>query len=345
MKLYRRLLFPFTPLYSAFMHLRNKAYDWGWCSATAFDTPTLVVGNLSLGGTGKTPHTEYLLHLLGSRFKVALLSRGYGRKTRGFRLACQADDARTLGDEPLQIHRKFPRVTVAVDAHRVRGLRLLEQMIKPDLVVLDDGFQHRRLAPGFSLLLTPFSQPYFTDFPLPAGDLRESRRGAHRADCIVVTRSPATLSERQRKRYLQAIKPAAYQRVYFSTVRYADEVCGALKAPLESLPRSLTVVTGIAHPDPLLEHLRSKGFSCRHLAFKDHHNFSDRDLQAIRSQAGGKPVLTTEKDYMRLQGSITPLYYLPIQVHILDEQAQFNRQIVNYVTSHRTDRRLPEDQD
>lgn len=338
MKTYRLLLSPFTSLYSALVFLRNKSYDWGWQRTTSFSTPTLVVGNLRVGGTGKTPHTEHLLRLLKDRGTTALLSRGYGRKTKGFRIASRGDGVADLGDEPLQIHRKFPAVTVAVDEKRVRGMQLLEQRVKPDWVVLDDAFQHRSLKPGFSLLLTSFSQPYFSDFLLPAGRLREGRCAARRADCILVTRAPQNLSERQKKAYRKALKSAPHQSVFFSTVVYSKQVCGTETRPLQSLPKAITVVTGIAHSKPLLTHIRQSGFHCQHLAFPDHHNFSEHDRKAIRIKSGDKPILTTEKDYMRLQGQMENLYYLPIHTRILDEEKAFEQKILNYVRNDKRNR-------
>ncbi len=331
MKVRDLLLFPLSLLYGTVVFTRNKLYDWGWLSAQKFGTPTLVVGNLSTGGSGKTPHVMYVMARLRDRYELAVLSRGYGRKTQGFRLASESDNAETIGDEPFQIHQKFPGITVAVDGCRVRGMEILERRAKPEVVVLDDAFQHRRLQPGFALLLTPFSEPYTSDFLLPLGRLREWRTGAKRAHCILITKSPKELSPQEKADYLKAIKPGRDQSVYFSTLIYADEVLGEKRRPLTSLSQSITVVTGIANPKPLLKHLDENGFHYKHLAFKDHHNFTAREVEQMRSYASETPVLTTEKDYMRLRGKVENLYYLPITVQILDAEEEFDQMLIDYV--------------
>ncbi|MEH0007755.1 MAG: tetraacyldisaccharide 4'-kinase [Flavobacteriales bacterium] len=325
------LYFPISLVYGTVVFTRNKWYDWGWLSAKAFDTPTLAIGNLRTGGSGKTPHTEYVVSLLKDRYKLAVLSRGYGRKTKGFRLAAEVDNAETIGDEPFQIYQKFPEITVAVDACRARGMQTLERAIKPEVVVLDDAFQHRGLQPGLTLLLTPFSQPYTSDFLLPMGDLREWRTGAKRAHCIVITKSPKDLTPEEQRDYLKQIKPEKNQSVYFSTIAYADTVLGKQRRTLISLPRSILVVTGIANPKPLLQHLDEKGFHYEHLAFTDHHNFTRREIEKMKLYASETPILTTEKDYMRLRGKIENLYYLPIAIQILDAAEQFDQMLVDYV--------------
>ena len=330
------LLLPLTMWYAVVVALRNLLFDWGCKKAVSPALPTIGIGNLRMGGTGKTPHTEYIIRLLEGRH-TALLSRGYGRSTNGFVLADSNCDASQIGDEPLMMAKKYPNLTVAVCESRVEGVEQLMQLpTLPEVVVLDDVFQHRHIKPELTLLLTEYGDPYFADHILPFGNLRESRRGRRRADIIVVTKCPKELTAAERQTIRKKLKPRAGQEVYFSYIEYGQPVPvygGEAYADVDSL----LVVTGIAHPEPLLKHLQ-EGHNVTHLRFADHHGFSISNCQKIRSAFeridGSKAVITTEKDAARMlapevraQLEGLPLYYLPIEVHFFDEEA-FNKAVI-----------------
>jgi tetraacyldisaccharide 4'-kinase len=299
----------------------------GLLKSKAYQTPIICVGNLSVGGTGKTPMIEYLISILKSNHRIAVLSRGYRRKSKGFVLARPRSDAETLGDEPFQIHSKFPEITVAVDADRQEGIEILEKDIRPDVILLDDAFQHRKVNAGFNILLTTYGALYTSDWYLPSGNLRDGTRQAGRAQLIVVTKCPANLTQDDRKKIEEALKPKADQRVLFSCLSYGDATKDNGEA--QSLDyfrdRSLTLVTGIANPAPLIAHLRQTGLKFEHARFKDHHYFSEKELETLSS----KPlVMTTEKDYMRLKGKIEGLFYIPVRHSFLGNDGQLLDQMV-----------------
>ena len=350
MKLLRFLLFPFAVLYRVITGLRNVAFNRGWLKSTAFEVPVICVGNLSVGGTGKSPHIEYLARLLKGEHRVATLSRGYGRSTSGFLLVREDSEAQAVGDEPLQFKAKFPELTVAVDEQRVRGIHtLLQSEQPPSVVLLDDAFQHRKAKAGFNVLLTTFQAPYYRDYLLPTGNLREGRSGARRAHCIVVTKCPPSLTEAEQKRIRAAIAPHTGQEVYFSSYAYANPVGINSSSPrmdLEGLKAgnySVVLLTGIAQAGPLVETLKQYSAHFEHLKYPDHHAYTVADLQKLRkifdNIAGHqKVVITTEKDAMRLREpslasslSDLPVYALPIAVefHSNGQQA-FNAQILAY---------------
>lgn len=349
MKLLRWLLWPFSVLYGWLTAARNGLYDAGVFKSTGFNLPVISVGNLSAGGTGKTPHIEYLIRLLSSDYKVATLSRGYGRKTSGFVLVKEQSTVREVGDEPLQFKRKFPQIVVAVCENRLVGInRLLRFDNPPEVVLLDDAFQHRRVKPGCSVLLTTFSQPWFKDFMLPTGNLREWRKGAARADLVIVTKCPLELTDEQRATYIKGIRPSKRQQVLFSSYRYGElqQVYGKtaeLSVADLAADVGVVLVTGIANSLPLAEYLQSKSAIFKHLPFPDHHHYKAADLQRVRkifdNIAGRqKVVITTEKDAMRLASgpglellSDLPVYYLPVEVYFHgNDQHTFNEQIRAY---------------
>lgn len=308
---FRNMLFPFSLLYAMGVAIRNFLYDVGFFSALMYPTPTLCVGNLSVGGTGKTPMIEYLIRLLEGH-KIAVLSRGYKRKSKGFVLAephCTVED---LGDEPLQLYRKFPSVTVAVDADRRNGIAQLEAIVKPEVILLDDAFQHRRVRPTFSLLLTPYDRLFVNDWYLPTGTLRDAKREAKRAGMILVTKCPNTLSSAERSAITRQLQQQPHQQVLFASLAYSDKIKGshAPPLPLRALRKAkVALVTGIANPDPLVHHLTAVGIAFQHFKYPDHHNFTVRDLKQFQHF---ETVLTTEKDYVRLEGKVKSLYYLEV---------------------------------
>lgn len=314
MKALRKLLWPLSPLYAAVVYLRNLCYDRGWCPSVSFGVPVLCVGNLSVGGSGKTPMVEWLLGYFEGRRKVAVLSRGYRRSSTGFQMAHPGSTAAELGDEPLQLARKFPRALVAVDANRVRGITRLLETEAPALVVLDDGFQHRRVRPAASLLLTAYDALYPDQGYLPSGDLRDHKSQAKRADLIVVTKCPKNPDAATREKITAKLKPLAHQQVVFATLQY-DLPCNLAgeEVSWEALGSGpFTLVTGIARPQPLLDFLLQKGIAFTHRAFSDHHPFTPAEIARFNSLG---PVLTTEKDAMRLGGKVANCHTLGVRHH------------------------------
>lgn len=328
----RKILFPLAILYGWITQLRNFLYDKGILKSYAFDIPVIAVGNLSVGGTGKTPQIEYLIRLLSNDFKVATLSRGYKRQSKGFILADEMSTAALLGDEPYQMHLKFPHVQVAVDTDRKNGIeQLLSQKNKPEIIVLDDAFQHRRVRAGFYILLTTFDELYVDDFMLPTGNLRESKSGARRADIIIVTKCPSTISESDRikvKNKLNANVP-----LFFSAISY-DDSAYSLESSLkvdELRSMSKLLVAGIAKPNPFFAYLQND--SDEVMEFADHHQFTESDVATMVKSAGNKPIITTEKDFVRLREHqlSSPLFYLPIKTTLIADSNQLDQIILNYV--------------
>lgn len=346
-------LSPISLLYGLLMACRNLMFRTGLLKSTTFQVPVISVGNLSAGGTGKTPQTEYLIRLLSPRFKTATLSRGYGRKSSGFHEANPQDDVARTGDEPLQFCRKFQQVVVAVDERRTRGARiLLERHPDLEVILLDDAYQHRYIKPGLSLLLTDYRALFHEDMPLPSGTLREFRSGAVRADIIIVTKTPRIFSPITRRRILEEMHPAPHQRVFFSYLNY-----GAL-VPLfdyqEEVPPkliSILLFTGIANDYPLREHLERQCSDLNIIKFQDHHQYSRRDIQEIIRRFQDLPtqkkiMVTTEKDCMRLKNQEfavlfknLPLFCIPIESEFHGEdKANFDEIILNYVAKDRRNR-------
>ena len=262
MNLIRKITFPFVTAYYAITSLRNTLYDLGLKKYTSYDFPVICVGNLSVGGTGKTPMIEHLIDLLKDDYKVATLSRGYKRKTKDFQLANEFSTAESLGDEPFHFYNKFKNdILVAVDANRVNGINKLTGLENPpQVVLLDDAFQHRKVKAGFNILLTTYSNPYFSDFVLPTGNLREPRSGAKRADIIIVTKCPEHLTDEEKKGFIEQISPKENQHVFFSSISYSSEVIPEEnKKSMDSLT-NFTLVTGIANAHPLVNFLKKKHF-------------------------------------------------------------------------------------
>ncbi len=296
---WRRLLWPLSLIYDSITRIRNTAFDQGLLPSRSFPIPVITIGNLSTGGTGKTPMVEFLLDKL-KIYERAVVSRGYGRKTTGLLIATPEHTARDIGDEPLQLYRKFPDIRMVLSEKRVQGLEAL-QTDPPEVVILDDAFQHRYVKPGFQVLLTTFQNPFYYDLILPAGNLRESSKGKSRAHTIVVSKCPPHLNPELAEVIRRKIKPDESQNVFFTTLQY-----GAALNPQEiALPPASEVllVSGIAHPKPFLEHSRKAFKVKQHLNFADHHDFSQTDIRKIKKRLTENPawcVLTTEKDRVRL---------------------------------------------
>ncbi len=348
MKIISFFLYPIALIYGMINFFRNKCYDWGIFKKTAFGFPVIAVGNLSMGGSGKTPHVEYLVRLLKYNFNLATLSRGYGRSSKGFIIATAKSHSREIGDEPVQFKQKFQDILVAVDERRVHGIKQIKNKYpKTEIIILDDAFQHRAVKPGLSILLTDFHNLYPEDYLFPSGRLREFRSGARRADIIIVTKTPTILSPITIRRIQGLIKPRPYQKLYFSYIKYgAITLMPGSKAP--NTPDNFNTVllfAGIANIYPLEEHVRGLTNHLEILHFNDHHDYTTKDFDKIRERfeniyTRNKIIITTEKDAMRLCLpevpefiSDLPIYYIPIEIKIhRDFRKDFNDQIINYVT-------------
>ena len=342
MNLLRKILFPFALLYGFITGIRNFLFDKGILKSYSFDVPIIAVGNLSVGGTGKTPQIEYLIRLLSPNYKVATLSRGYKRKSKGFILANSTSNAEILGDEPFQFYKKFKNIQVAVDANRKNGIeKLLSQTNKLEVILLDDAFQHRKVKAGFYILLTSYGDLYSDDFILPTGNLRESRAGAKRANLVIVTKCPATLSSDEQTEIQAKLNLTSTQEIYFSCIDYDESVFSEGKSIKASEVKNVDklLLAGIAKPEPFFKYLQSE--KEEQLVFPDHHYFSEKDLLEIENKAQGKMIITTEKDFVRLKGSIPKeqLFYLPIRSSFLSAAEKFDKSITDYVeTRKRTSR-------
>ncbi|MHC1708434.1 MAG: tetraacyldisaccharide 4'-kinase [Bacteroidales bacterium] len=343
------LFIPFGFLYGFIGWLRNIAFDIGLLPSESYNVPVISVGNLNMGGTGKTPHVEYLVRLLQDKYKIATLSRGYRRKTSGFFLAGNEASAETIGDEPLQYWRKFPGIIVAVCENRREGIKkLLELHPETEVILLDDAFQHRYVKPGLSILLTDYHKPFTADHIFPFGKLREFRSGYKRADIVVVTKTPKIFSPITRRSMTEEIKPVHHQRLYFSYLKYMTPMS---LDPMnfihcKSSYNEVLMVTGIANPDPLEIHLKESGFfnELHPMIFPDHHLFTDKDVKKISESfhnivTKNKVMITTEKDAMRLRDPALahllediPVYYFPVEVEIhKTDKTSFDQLVLDYV--------------
>lgn len=332
MKFLRKILIPFSVLYALILRLRNMAYNQSWLTSVSFNLPIICVGNLSLGGTGKSPAIEYLIRLLNNTKHISTLSRGYGRKTNGFIEVQKHHQPNEVGDEPLQFKTKFPHVTVAVDEQRVSGVEELIQRKNPDVILLDDAFQHRKIQAGLSILLSVCDDLYCDDWVLPAGNLREPKSGAKRADLILITKCPKNFSLAEQEIIIQKLKPRKNQSVFFSYIAYDSSVFSTKKEIKLSDLNNYTLVTGIANSLSLVNYLNNVNPPKKHISYADHHNFTPKEIQQLKKEA---LILTTEKDFTRLKNDIPPnqLFYIPIQMKFLNHQDLFDETILNYVTS------------
>lgn len=336
-------------IYGLITALRNLLFDWRILPSRSFALPVISVGNLAVGGTGKTPHTELLIRELSDEWKTAVLSRGYKRKTKGFRVARLNDTANTIGDEPYQIYQKFPHIIMAVDEKRVRGINeIIDLKQDVELVLLDDAFQHRHVKPGLSILLTDYSNLYSDDYMLPYGTLREWRRNSHRADIVIVSKCPDSLQESERVEIAEKLRLGAHQELYFSSMQYGD-IFPAEKHVRRSEPidadTNVVLLTGIEKPQDMYRYLWKITERIEPFFFPDHHRFSESDIakvvQKIEQLNGDKMILTTEKDYARLKAMgqlpdalLDHLFILPIEVKIeFNEHEILIKKIKDYVST------------
>lgn len=343
-----RLLAPLSWLYAFVLHIRHWLYDTGILKSKSFNVPTICIGNLALGGTGKTPHTEYLIRLLRDKYDVAVLSRGYGRKTRGYIIADESTTAAQIGDEPLQYRLKFNNITVAVDENRCEGANnLINEDNKPDVILLDDAFQHRKIKPGMNILLTEYYNLYKKDRLVPAGKLRDVKSAAKRADIIIVTKSPRVLLPYDKRDVTNIIDAKPYQKIFFTYIDFQKlaPISDMAQETITQDIKSVYLFCGIANPYPLEDYLNRKYNTLITKYFDDHHHFTKNDIDMIldgfNSMIGkNKIIVTTEKDLMRLTNSAfinrfenVPLFTIPIEVRFNDDKAEtdFNNLILNYV--------------
>lgn len=348
MSVFRILLLPFAMLYDAVTAVRNRLYDMHYKPATRFDIPVISVGNLAVGGTGKTPMVEHLIRLLQPEYAIATLSRGYGRKTKGFRIATITDTAATLGDEPFQLFNKFaPRVHVVVGEDRAYAIpMLLHEREDINTVIMDDAYQHRSVIPGLSILVTEYSNPFYSDHLLPYGRLREAPEGAKRADVLVVTKCPPQLSDDETIEIEKSIRVYSDKPVFFSKIRYGEPVSFGTESEFS---KKVILVSAIANAH-ILESYVSKTYTMiKHFAFRDHYVITASDIREIESvrkryAEGEVIILTTEKDKgkfqreeLKHQVSQLPVFYLPIEIDFIRNGKDFDMLVLSFMTSFKPD--------
>lgn len=340
----RMLLLPLSVVYGGMMWLRNRFFDFGWLPSRQYAIPVISIGNITVGGTGKTPLTEHVIRLLKPGYSVALLSRGYKRKTKGTIIASPVSTAEEIGDEPKQIQSKFPEITVAVAEKRTEGIERLLDYNSPGVVVMDDAYQHRYVKPGFSILIIDYHRPLWKDFPFPAGNLREPRSGRKRADVIVINKCPSGLSEKERSEIIKKVKPAPGQKVFFTSIEYLPPVALSGTGARLDTKAEVLALAGISHPKTFIEYLSLTYKIALTLIFPDHHPYSKKDFFYIKNEFekighANKAVVTTEKDMIRLRNlpwlddkMKSKIWYIPIKLLFLfDEEEIFNEMIKSYV--------------
>ncbi len=324
------LLVPFSWLYKASAFVFHKLYDWKLIGSYQPQVATICVGNLSVGGTGKSPMVEYLLRLLEDKTPVAVISRGYRRKTKGFVLAGGATTAADIGDEPMQFHQKFPCATIAVGEERAKAIEaLVEQKPKTGVIILDDAFQHRAVTPGFNILLTEYNNLFTSDGYLPAGSLRDLKSNYKRANLIVVTKCNPNLEHTRKEQIINEIRPFPHQQVFFTAIAYGTpyHIFSGNTIGWEYISAAV-LVTGIANPQSLVDYLQLKSLTLHHMTYADHHHFTNEDIENILTaynaiKQTNKIILTTEKDAVRLAG-FKELQHLPVVALPVQHQFLFN---------------------
>jgi tetraacyldisaccharide 4'-kinase len=352
------LLYPLSLIYGFIVWFRNCLFDFNILKSREFTIPVISVGNITVGGTGKTPHVEYLVRLLKDEFSIATLSRGYKRKTSGFVLSTSTSTSSDIGDEPCQIKQKFPNIHVAVDANRVRGIgKLLEHDKNLKAVILDDGFQHRYVAPGLNILLVDYNNPIGSDHLLPYGRLREHPNEKQRADIIIVTKCPARVKPIEQRLLEMDLKKFAYQKLFFTTLEYGEPIpvfANSAKnisyGEMKALNPGLFLLTGIANPRLLKAHIRGINTKIEDIVYPDHYSYTASDMHELIGkfsalQMKNKFIITTEKDAMRLrqfpdlEDEIKQaMYYIPVHVEFSENDAKnFNHLITNYVRNNKPD--------
>ena len=344
-----RWLQPLSWFYGLGVRFRNTLFETGFLKSRSFSIPVISVGNITVGGTGKTPHVEYLIRLLQDHSRVAVLSRGYKRKSHGFQIANESSTARTIGDEPFQMKQKFPKVIIAVDKNRVHGIEALNQKYQDiDVILLDDAFQHRYVKPGINILLVDYHRLIIYDTLLPAGRLREPLTGKNRADMVIITKCPKDLKPMEYRVITKAMDLYPYQQIFFTTLEYGELTPLFKKeAPTVNLDKlkdhNVLLLTGIASPRQMKEDLTPVVSKLSMLSFPDHHAFSQKDIEQISSEFAKLPspkcIITTEKDAARIIGLEglsneikENIYILPVRIKfMLNQEEKFNENIIGYV--------------
>ncbi len=347
MIVFKILMYPLALIYGLAIWIRNKFFEWELMPEQQFDLPVIGIGNLMVGGTGKTPHVEYLLRMLQGRYKTATLSRGYGRKSLGYILADGQSIAEEIGDEPMLYATKFKDTLVVVCEKRMFAIpNLIGDHPETDVIIMDDAFQHRTVKAGLNILLTTFDKPFYTDFLLPVGSLREWPSGYKRADIIIVTKCPSRIDGITKNTIIQKINPLPHQKLFFSEMVYSAPINAFTNLGLESTKNFHALVfSGIANAHPFENYCESVFKSIIPLEFKDHHNFDATDIDDIihrfEKMEGEKIILCTEKDWMRIRGTALeeqlkgkPLYYLPIEVRLLEKEEEFKSIIEAFMNSY-----------
>ncbi|GAB4330316.1 MAG: tetraacyldisaccharide 4'-kinase [Flammeovirgaceae bacterium] len=343
---------PFSWIYGWLTDFWHKQYDLGKKPSVKFEIPVISVGNLTVGGTGKTPHIEYIIRLLKDKMPLAVLSRGYGRKTKGFVLADNQSSAQSIGDEPMQYYLKFGKntshpVTVAVGEERILAIpQILAEKPEIQVILLDDAFQHRKIRASLQILLCDYNKPFYEDYPFPAGRLRERRHGAKRSDIVIVSKCPESISDAEKEVVKNHLKPYLKENtpVFFTGIRYA------FPTPLhahtwETDTKEIILMTGIAQPKPLIEQLKNQFVIFEHFDYPDHHNYTMKDLQKVKKSfesiaSNKKAILTTEKDIVKLKNPLfqditkdLPIFFIGIEVYFLEGKEDFDKKIVDRINA------------
>lgn len=349
LKSFRYLLFPFAFIYGAIIWLRNKMFDKNILKSASFNFPIICVGNLAVGGTGKTPMVEYMVEMLMNRYKTATLSRGYKRKTKGFAIANESTGAIDIGDEPMQFHQKFPEMTVAVGEERLFAIpQILHQRPETEVIILDDAYQHRTVKAGLNILLTDFRNLYTRDLMMPSGDLRDIKSSSKRADLIIVTKCKTGLTVEEKESLVQEINPLSHQKVLFTEILYGEPYHLFNRQKMNmGAQTDVLLVCGIANPKPLMDFLTTHVHSYDMNRYPDHHIFTIDDLNEIKRhfeklESKHKIILTTEKDAVRLQKYINelssfPIYVMPVKHSFLFNEAPvFETTVTGFINSFQT---------
>ncbi|MFO7574882.1 MAG: tetraacyldisaccharide 4'-kinase [Bacteroidales bacterium] len=356
------ILYPFSLVYGLIVGIRNMLYNKGILPSTEHNIPVICIGNLAVGGTGKTPHADYLITLLKPHYRVAVLSRGYKRKSKGFRIITALDTVSVAGDEPLQLALKHTDITVAVDRNRNNGIReIMRQRPETGVIIMDDGFQHRSVVPGKSVILSDYSNLYINDCLLPCGTLREHRYNIRRADIILITKTPHGINAMDMRIMFRNIGKYPYQNLYFTTLKYGSPVPVfpgevAVSDTADDLKDAeILLITGIANPGPLVSHLNEICRTVRHARFPDHHNFTAEEISRLKPEtmedsSGRFYIFTTEKDAVRLrmieglpEWFVRGAYFIPVEVEFLNEDTkEFNNHIIDYVRKSKGNSRIPD---
>ena len=338
MKNLKFLLYPLSVIYSIYTSFRNLLFDLGLIDSIQYKIPTIGIGYISTGGTGKSIIVDYLIERFKKNKKITTLSRGYNRKTKGFVQASESSDAYEIGDEPFQFFSKHPEINVVVCEDRRKGMNIiLKNLSDTELCIWDDVFQHRFVKPGLMILSTTFQYPFYKDEILPIGNLRENKDSSKRADIIIVTKCPIDMQINDKETIIKSLNPLANQKVFFSTLTYKQKIKSDVdQINIDSLAESdFILVTGIADSSYLVEFLKSKAFNFKHLKYSDHYNFNKLSIDKIRNISSGKRILTTEKDFGRLKPKISDrdIYYIEVSMQFNSElnELNFDKTISEYI--------------